>query len=48
MQLMKLLLNWLDSLLFVGKNLGKRKLFESVSPKKTIEGLSIPNNKSIN
>ena len=23
---------------FVGKNLGKRKLFESVSPKKTIEG----------
>ena len=23
---------------FVGKNLGKRKLFESVSPKKTVEG----------
>ncbi len=28
-----------DSLaFFVGKNLGKRKLFESVSPKKTVEG----------
>ena len=29
---------WVNDSFFVGKNLGKRKLFESVSPKKTIEG----------